>query len=277
MSRWFRLYDEVLDDPKVQKLFPEHFKTWINLLCLASKNDGILPDAESVSFALRKPFNETSDELKFLFQSGLLDETKKGLIPHGWSKRQYKSDTSTDRVKRFRQRSRNVEKTVTVTPPDTETEQRQIQTQKRTEFKRGSRLPDDWFPSMEDHSFADRLGVVGEVETFRDYWHSQPSPKGVKLDWSATWRNWCRRASQNKPKSQYRETPMQTGLRIIEEMESAKHNTSNPSGNPALVGVQRQQSGSGDLHSAGSNQPRGLLAISPAGTVSSEDWFNLDE
>jgi len=196
MSRWFRLYDEVLDDPKVQKLSPEHFKTWINLLCLASKNDGILPDAESVSFALRKPFNETSDKLKFLFQSGLLDETKKGLIPHGWSKRQYKSDTSTDRVKRFRQRSRNVEKTVTVTPPDTETEQRQIQTQKRTEFKRGSRLPQNWLPRAEDGK--DDL----ELAKFRDYWKAAPGQKGVKLDWDATWRNWLRTAGKS-PTAKY--------------------------------------------------------------------------
>ena len=64
---------------------------------------------------------------------------------------------------------------------------------------RGHRLPDDWFPSMEDHSFADRLGVVGEVDKFRDHWHSQPGQKGTKVDWSATWRNWCRRAAERKP------------------------------------------------------------------------------
>ena len=64
---------------------------------------------------------------------------------------------------------------------------------------RGSRLPENWSPSLEDHSFAERLGVVSEIEKFRDYWHSQPGQKGVKLDWSATWRNWCRRAAENKP------------------------------------------------------------------------------
>jgi uncharacterized protein YdaU (DUF1376 family) len=29
-------------------------------------------------------------------------------------------------------------------------------------------------------------------EGFRDYWVSVPGVKGVKLDWSATWRNWIR-------------------------------------------------------------------------------------
>jgi hypothetical protein len=130
---------------------------------------------------------------------------------------------------------------------------------------------------MEDHSFADRLGVVGEVDKFRDHWHSQPGQKGTKVDWSATWRNWCRRAAERKPKQQSRETPMQTGMRILEEFENAKHERSNSSGNPALVGIQRQPSGSGDIHSPGSNQPRGLLAIIPESTVSPQDWFNLDE
>lgn len=189
MSRWFRLYDEVLDDPKVQKLSPEHFKFWINLLCLASKHDGVLPDSEGVSFALRIPFHETQECLKFLFQHGLIDQTKKGLMPHGWSKRQYKSDTSTDRVKRFRQRFRNVTETVTVTPPETDTEQRQIQIQKQSKA-RGSRLPQDWLP---EGSYDQE-----ELERFRDYWTAKAGKDGVKLDWQATWRNWLRNSAQWK-------------------------------------------------------------------------------
>lgn len=30
-------------------------------------------------------------------------------------------------------------------------------------------------------------------EEFRDYWQAIAGSKGVKLDWFATWRNWCRR------------------------------------------------------------------------------------
>jgi len=62
---------------------------------------------------------------------------------------------------------------------------------------RGSRLSETWQPSSDDQEFAARLGVVGEVEKFRDYWISQPGQKGLKLDWSATWRNWVRRAAEN--------------------------------------------------------------------------------
>ena len=51
--KWFRFYADALDDPKVQRLPPPIFKTWVNLLCLASKNEGNLPSAEECAFALR--------------------------------------------------------------------------------------------------------------------------------------------------------------------------------------------------------------------------------
>lgn len=60
---------------------------------------------------------------------------------------------------------------------------------------RGTRLPKDWFPSQALVSFAERLGLNAETtaDTFRDHWIAQPGAKGVKTDWPATWRNWCRR------------------------------------------------------------------------------------
>ncbi len=36
-----------------------------------------------------------------------------------------------------------------------------------------------------------------EFAKFRDYWIAVPGQKGVKLDWFATWRNWCRRAADD--------------------------------------------------------------------------------
>jgi hypothetical protein len=59
---------------------------------------------------------------------------------------------------------------------------------------KGHRLPADWKPGDDLQEFAARLGLDCRAVTdrFRDYWHSQPGAKGRKLDWSATWRNWCR-------------------------------------------------------------------------------------
>lgn len=44
--------------------------------------------------------------------------------------------------------------------------------------------------------------IAIEAAKFRDYWVAQPGQKGVKLDWPATWRNWCRRAAEPKPGQQ---------------------------------------------------------------------------
>lgn len=35
-------------------------------------------------------------------------------------------------------------------------------------------------------------------ERFRDHWLAQPGQKGVKVDWDATWRNWCRNEPYGK-------------------------------------------------------------------------------
>jgi len=64
---------------------------------------------------------------------------------------------------------------------------------------RVSSLPADWSLTDEYRQSAESVRPdwpAGHAETvaasFRDYWISQPGAKGVKLDWLATWRNWCR-------------------------------------------------------------------------------------
>ena len=130
MSRWFRLYDEMLDDPKAQRLPPQDFKIWINLLCLASRNDGKLPCISDMAFALRISENDAVTVVERLHIAGLIDKRNGGpdgfhYSPHAWEKRQYKSDNSADRVKKHREKRNgecNVSCNVTETPPDTDTE-----------------------------------------------------------------------------------------------------------------------------------------------------------
>jgi hypothetical protein len=137
MSRWWRAYDEAVDDPKLQQLTSELFKAWFNICCITSQNGGILPSLSSVAFKLRVKLEKARAILEDLKVAGLLDDDGNGnLAPHNWSKRQYRSDVSTDRVKRFRERSGNVSSAVSATPPDTETEQ--IQKQKEDSDPNGS-------------------------------------------------------------------------------------------------------------------------------------------
>lgn len=45
-------------------------------------------------------------------------------------------------------------------------------------------------------------GINAVFESFRDYWRAAPGAKGVKSDWAATWRNWCRREQERRPPQQ---------------------------------------------------------------------------
>lgn len=138
MTRWFRYYDDALNDPKVQRLSGELFKSWVNLLCLASKSGGELASLHDVAFALRLPEIKAAAVVTELATKGLLDRIDdRYFAPHKWSDRQFKSDGSTDRVKRFRNQERNVSCNVSETEtkhglklPETEIETGPEQIQK---------------------------------------------------------------------------------------------------------------------------------------------------
>ena len=123
---WFRMYAGVINDPKVMRL-PEATRWhWVACLCVASDNGGRLPPAADLAFALRMTEQRAAVLVTELHRAGLLDKVDSGFAPHNWEGRQYKSDSSTERVKRFRERKSAASPAVTETPPEqsrTETEQ----------------------------------------------------------------------------------------------------------------------------------------------------------
>jgi len=141
MNRWFRFYDDAVNDPKVQMLPSDLFKAWVNLLCVASKNNGWLPATDAIAYVLRMPEKKIVDLIDELLQRSLLDDYDGRLTPHNWCNRQHKSDVSTNRVKRFRElksdvstdrvkrfqerkvkRDETVSSAVSETPPETESD-----------------------------------------------------------------------------------------------------------------------------------------------------------
>lgn len=65
---------------------------------------------------------------------------------------------------------------------------------------RGTRLPVDWKLPEDWKTEAQKIRaewhdqhIQRVADMFRDHWIAQPGQKGVKTDWRATWRNWCRR------------------------------------------------------------------------------------
>jgi len=72
--------------------------------------------------------------------------------------------------------------------------------------KIGSRLSADWQLPDEWREWAVSQGmsvsaVLGQADRFRDYWLGRSGKDGTKADWLATWRNWVRKAMDDKPRS----------------------------------------------------------------------------
>lgn len=73
MSGCFRFYDDTIDDPNIQSLSGDAFKTWVNLLCLASKFRKKLPRLDAIAFRLRLPVLDTTRHLDELIRAGLVE------------------------------------------------------------------------------------------------------------------------------------------------------------------------------------------------------------
>lgn len=182
MSRWFRLYDELLDDPKAQRLPPADFKAWVNLLCLASRHDGKLPPIADIAFALRMDENAIVTVLERLAIATLIDKHNGGVdgfhyIPHGWAKRQYKSDNSTDRSNKSRAKKRNVAATLHATAPETEADTDTDTDNLEAKASSGSDEPSEGYPSNSDGSDEQALKPEHFVEAWNDLAQSLGKPK----------------------------------------------------------------------------------------------------
>ena len=107
--KWFRMYHEMIDDPKIGTLSDSQFRTWVEILCLAcrAENEGNTNMTVSeTEWQLRRNVSETFQELQ---DRGLVTLQKNGkgketICVTKWKKRQYLSDCSSDRVREYRKR-----------------------------------------------------------------------------------------------------------------------------------------------------------------------------
>jgi len=96
---WFRMYAEFAFDPKIQSMGETLQRRYAMFLCL--KCNGDIPGLtdETAACALRISLNDLLETKKMLISIGLICEN---FEINNWDKRQYRSDSSTDRVKKFR-------------------------------------------------------------------------------------------------------------------------------------------------------------------------------
>lgn len=213
-GRWWRAYNGARHDAKLLRLSDKHFRWWFNLICVAAERDGYLPDHADLCAEFRTSAKAMTEILDALVAARLFDHDETGIRAHNWNERQYKSDVSNERVKRYRERQRNAACNVTETPSETETD---TETERvggadapPTKPKRAMRLPDDWTVSEAGRAYANGLGLNPDkvAEAFTDYWRAQGGSNARKLDWDAAYRTWCRRQADQQPKS----TPQRNGF-----------------------------------------------------------------
>ena len=96
-NAWFRLYSEFADDPKVQMMSEAMQRRLVMLFCLRCKETS-LGDGE-IAFALRISTEEAADTKKLFVDKGFIDDSWNIT---NWDDRQFVSDSSAERVKRYR-------------------------------------------------------------------------------------------------------------------------------------------------------------------------------
>lgn len=168
---WFRLYSEAIDDEKLRLLAFEDRWHFVALLCCKSK--GLLDSDDSHELKVRKialklglSTRELDEVARRLSEVGLID--RETLQPLAWDERQYQSDASTDRVRKFRERQKQTgnavkrQGNVSVTAQETETE---TETESPLPPTGGEPVGSEGavFPNLDDYVDLDELPEADEL------------------------------------------------------------------------------------------------------------------
>lgn len=175
MSRWFRLDDDVINDPKIL-LLPEQMRwIWVAFLCIASKNDGKIPAIEIVALNLRVKKTKAAEYLTKLVTAGLIDNDDGAFAPHNWAGRQYKSDvtdpTAASRQKSYRDRNknRNGERNASVTNTDTREQNTETDTQTEKKKTRVTALAEGWSEADRSMFWEVFPNKIGKADAFKAF------------------------------------------------------------------------------------------------------------
>jgi hypothetical protein len=95
-----------MEDEKIQMLSEQDQRRFVMLLCVRCCNGNQTFQDHEIAWKLRIDETAWKQTKKNLTENGLIDEAGK---PLKWNKCQYVSDTSTERVKRFRERQKKKE------------------------------------------------------------------------------------------------------------------------------------------------------------------------
>jgi hypothetical protein len=134
-NSWFRLYAEFANDPKVQMMNEAYQRRLIMLMCCRCSNGAETLHDSELCFLLRISAEEWSETKQHFISKGFISADNDLL---NWEKRQFASDSSTERVAKHRAKIKESENAetecnVSVTPQN-RTEQNRINTSAFAEF-----------------------------------------------------------------------------------------------------------------------------------------------
>jgi hypothetical protein len=105
---WFRMYAEFANDPKVQRMSEAMQRRLVMLFCARCSDALVTLRDEDVAFHWRISEAELAETKVLFIAKGFIDE-KWNLL--NWNKRQYISDSSSERTRRYRERKRTSQQT----------------------------------------------------------------------------------------------------------------------------------------------------------------------
>lgn len=215
-----KLHDSLWGDPKWMQASTEARALWVTALswCGDQLTDGQVPE-----FMLPM-FRASVKDAEELVRVGLWEPLEgHGWVFHDWSdhqrtRAQVEAEREAGRARQAAHRKQRQNPTsngvTTVVSDDANTIQSNTSEREAPQAApepakkpraqaRGTRLPHDWQPAVElvewTKAEAPGLNIEREVGKFRDYWSSLPGQRALKSDWTATWRNWVRRAAESLP------------------------------------------------------------------------------
>lgn len=210
--QWWRAYAEARRDPKLLSLSRSDRWYWFEVLCLACEQEACITSASLLQTVCKGRADHVARVLQMLCSAGLLDKTgDDNYTPHNWKGRQFRSDSSTERTRKYRNGKRHSDGGGDG-PEQSRTEhiEETARAVSRSNGKSaGSRLPADWQPSSADLDYAEAHGLQDhalgeEIERFRNYWTAKSGANARKRDWAATWRNWVLSPLRKPQKSDWR-------------------------------------------------------------------------
>lgn len=107
--KWFRFYSEFVDDPKIAMMTDSDQLLWVKALCLASDSKlrgYITLSDDEICWKLRITIETWKHAVDKFRAKGMIEHTDKGYRITNWDKRQFSSDSSTERVKKHRQKKK---------------------------------------------------------------------------------------------------------------------------------------------------------------------------